>query len=133
MMHQLLALSAVGEAGTGLALLVNPVIVIQLLFGAEITGAGIVMSRIAGIALIALGLACWPSPGAARASTPAVRALLTYDVAVALYLAYQYVVGTFVGVLLLPALAAHVVLALLLARARFTPHVHGRESALGVL
>lgn len=60
------------------------------------------MGRIAGIAVIALGLACWPSPGAARATTPATRALLTYDVLAALYLAYQYVVGTFVGVWLLP-------------------------------
>ena len=132
MRHQSVALSAVGEGIAGLALLVDPAIVIRLLFGAEITGAGTIMSRIAGIALIALGLACWPS-SAARADAPALRALLTYDVLVALYLAYQYVVGTFVGVLLLPALAAHVVLALLLARAWFTPYVHRRESALGVL
>jgi len=39
-------------------LLVYPPIVVWLVFGAEIAGAGILMSRIAGITLIALGLGC---------------------------------------------------------------------------
>ena len=54
-MKTLLALAAVGEAATGLVLLAYPPIVVRLLFGAEIAGAGIVMSRVAGISLIALG------------------------------------------------------------------------------
>jgi len=49
---KLLAAAAAGETATGLVLLVYPPIVVQLLFGAEISGAGIVMSRIAGITLI---------------------------------------------------------------------------------
>src|SRR5262245_9772368 len=53
-MRALLAIAAAGEALTGLGLFVTPPTVVQLLFGAEITGAGIVMSRIAGLALIAL-------------------------------------------------------------------------------
>lgn len=56
-MKKLLALAAVSEALTGLILLVYPPIVVRLLFGAEIVGVGIVMSRIAGISLIALGIA----------------------------------------------------------------------------
>jgi hypothetical protein len=63
-MKKLLAIAAVGEAGTGLVLLVYPPIVVRLLFAAEIAGAGVVMSRIAGISLIALGIACWPGRGA---------------------------------------------------------------------
>jgi hypothetical protein len=59
-MKNVLALAAVAEAATGLALLVFPPIVVRLLFGAEITDAGVVMSRIAGVCLVALGLACWP-------------------------------------------------------------------------
>src|SRR5262245_17280560 len=59
-MKKLLALAAMGEAGTGLVLLVYPSIVVRLLFAAEIAGAGVVMSRITGISLIALGMACWP-------------------------------------------------------------------------
>ena len=59
-MKKLLALAAAGEAAMGLVLLVYPPIVVRLLFNDQIAGAGIVMSRMAGIALIALGLACWP-------------------------------------------------------------------------
>jgi hypothetical protein len=58
-MKALLALTAVGEAVTGLALLVYPPIVVRLLFGAEIAGVGVVMSRVAGAALLAIGVACW--------------------------------------------------------------------------
>jgi hypothetical protein len=47
-MKTLLALAAVGEAAAGLVLLVYPPIVVRLLFAAEIAGAGVVMSRIAG-------------------------------------------------------------------------------------
>ena len=66
-MKKLLAAVAAGETATGLVLLVYPPIVVQLLFGAEISGAGIVMSRIAGIALIRWELGCW------RAATQAAR------------------------------------------------------------
>jgi len=62
-MKKLLAIAAVGEAGTGFVLLVYPPIVVRLLFAAEIAGAGVVMSRIAGISLIALGI---PSAGSIR-------------------------------------------------------------------
>ena len=69
-MKNLLVLAAAGEAIAGLILLVYPPILVKLLFGAPIVGAGVVMSRIAGISLIALGLACWPDrvlcPGAPR-------------------------------------------------------------------
>jgi len=112
-----------------LALLVDPAIEVRLLLRAEIAGVGIPVSRVAGIALVALGLACWPT---GRADAPGLRALLTYDVLVAFYLAYQYVVGAYVGALLLPVVAAHVVLALLGARAWVTPRGHGGESALDV-
>ena len=59
-MKNVLAFAAAAEAITGLLLLLSPSIVVRLLFGAEITGAAIVVSRIAGVSLVALGLACWP-------------------------------------------------------------------------
>ena len=43
-MKILLVVTAVGEAAMGLALLAYPPIVIRLLFGAEIAGAGILMA-----------------------------------------------------------------------------------------
>jgi hypothetical protein len=115
-MKKLLALAAAGEAGVGLVLLIYPSIVVRLLFAAEIAGAGVVMSRIAGISLIALGIACWP----ARVAIWAPCGMLTYSLLATLYLIYLGLGGQWVGKLLWPAVAVHVVLAILLARAWFT-------------
>ena len=108
-MRRLLAVAGAGEALTGLALLIHPALVVRLLFGAEISGAGTLMSRIAGITLIALGVACWPGP-------PRVG-MLTYGAAVTLYLAYAGFAGDSTGILLWPAVVLHVILTGLLARA----------------
>ena len=104
-----LVLAAAGEAAFGLALLADPPLVVVLLFDSEITGAGMVMSRVAGIALVALGVACWPG-------TPLIG-MLTYSAAVMLYLAYVGFVGSLTGILLWPAVVIHAILTAALARA----------------
>ena len=116
-MKNLLKVTALGEAATGLVLVVYPPIVVQLLCGAEIAGAGIVMSRIAGISLIALGLACWPGATAATA----LCGMLTYSALATIYLAYLGIGGEWSGTLLWPAVVVHVILTALLARAWFNP------------
>ena len=70
------AFAAVAEAGTGLVLLIDPAIVVTLLLGAEISGVGTALGRCFGIALLALGLACWPGGQRAEPHSPAVVALL---------------------------------------------------------
>jgi len=117
-MKKLLAFAAVGEAATGLVLLVYPPIVVWLLFGAEISGAGMVISRIAGISLIALGLACWPASELSGSPTRALRGMLCYSLLATLYLAYLGIRREWVGSLLWPAVAVHAILTFLLARAR---------------
>ena len=74
-----MAFAAVGEAATGLALLIAPSLVGQLLLGEQFAGVAIPVARVAGIALIALGIACWPG-------SPIVG-MLTYSALVTLYLA----------------------------------------------
>ena len=59
-MKKVLLLAAVSEAATGLALLIVPSLVVQLLLGAELSGVSIPVARVTGIALVALGIACWP-------------------------------------------------------------------------
>ena len=108
-MKKALIFAAVGEAATGLALLIVPSLVGQLLLGEELTGVAIPVGRVAGMALIALGIACWPGP-------PLVG-MLTYSAVVTLYLAYLGFAGGLMGVLLWPAVALHVVLSILLGRA----------------
>ena len=115
-MKKLLALAAVGEAATGLVLLIYPPIVVWLLFGGEISGAGIVMSRIAGISLIALGVACLPGSDAGSGAARGLRAMLCYSLLATLYLAYLGISGGWVGILLWPAVVVHAVLTILLGR-----------------
>jgi|SRR5271165_1311334 len=115
MKKNVLALAAAAEAGTGLLLLAWPPIVVRLLFGSEISGAGIIMSRIAGIALIGLGVCCWPG----NSTFQTVNGMLTYSTLAMLYLGYLGVRGEFVGILLWPGVVVHAVLIVLLAGARF--------------
>jgi hypothetical protein len=103
-----LIFAALGEAATGLALLLAPSLVGQLLLGVELAGVAAVVARVAGIALIGLGIACWPGPPR--------LGMLIYGAAVAAYLSYAGLFAGFAGVLLWPAVLLHVVLVVLLAR-----------------
>jgi hypothetical protein len=108
-MKRVLVFAAVGEAATGLALLMAPSLTGQLLLGTGLTGVAATVARVAGIALIALGVACWPG-------TPLVG-MLSYSAAVTLYLAYVGLSGSPTGILLWPAVVLHVILTALLTRA----------------
>ena len=107
-MNKAIAFAAACEAATGVALLLVPSLVGQLLLGEELTGVAVPVARVLGIALIALGIACWPGPPP--------LGMLIYSAAVALYLAYLGFVGDFSGKLLWPAVALHAILAALLTR-----------------
>jgi len=105
---RVLNIVAVGEAGTGLALVIVPSLISRLLFGDELAGAGIPMARVAGSALIGLGFALWPGP-------PLVG-MLIYSAVVTLNLVYAGLTESLTGTLLLPAVVLHVVLIVLLGR-----------------
>jgi hypothetical protein len=120
-MKRLLGLAAVLEVATGLALIIDPPLLSHLLLGEGVSGAGIALGHVAGFALVGLGLACWPRFESAGVNTPALRALLTYNLLVTLYLAYLGIGSRLVGSLLWPAVVIHAVLPLLLARAWRAP------------
>jgi hypothetical protein len=103
-----LRLAAGAEAATGAALLIVPSIVVRVLLGESPAGVAVAVARVAGIALVALGIACWGRPS---------LGMLIYSAAVGVYLAALGVAGGAAGVLLWPAVVLHVVLAALLARA----------------
>ena len=107
-MKKVLLLAAVSEAATGLALLIVPSLVGRVLLGEELSCIAIPVARVAGIALIALGIACWPGP-------PLVG-MLTYSAAVTLYLAYIGLAGGLTGILLWPAVVVHAIMTTLLVR-----------------
>jgi hypothetical protein len=106
-MKKVLILAAVSEAATGLALLIVPSLVGRLLLGTELTGIAMIVARVAGIALIALGVACLPGAQ--------LIGMLIYSAAVTLYLAYVGIAGGLTGILLWPAVVLHVILTVLLA------------------
>jgi len=108
-MKKVLVVAAIAEAVTGLALIVMPSLLGRLLLGEELAGVAIPVARVAGIALMALGIACWPGP-------PLVG-MLVYSAAVGLYLACLGFVVGFAGIFLWPAVAVHLVLSILLGRA----------------
>jgi hypothetical protein len=101
-MKNALIFAAIAEAATGLALLIVPSLVGQLLFGEELTGVAIPAARVTGIALVALAVACWQG-------SPLIG-MWAYSAAVTLYLAYVGFAGGLTGVLLWPAVALHVIL-----------------------
>jgi hypothetical protein len=101
-----LIVTALGEGGTGLALVTAPVVVIRLLFGVTTVAAeAMVLGRIAGAALVAIALVCW----AARklAPSPVLAAVLVYDAAAAAVLGAAGADSGLVGIALWPAVAAH--------------------------
>jgi hypothetical protein len=86
-MKHLLAATAVLETGAGLALLTIP----TLIFGPEIaTPTGSTVARIAGVALLAIGVACWLArhDGQSGAARALVAGLILYNAGVVAILAY---------------------------------------------
>jgi len=109
-MKKVLTITAVAEAAMGVALIVVPSLVGRLLLGADLTGVATPVARVAGIALIALGVACLPS-------CTALCGMLTYSLLVTTYLLYLAIRGEWIGLLLWPAVGLHAVLTFLLVSA----------------
>jgi len=95
-----------------MALLIVPWLVGRLLFGEELTGIVIPVARVLGIALLALGVGCWPG-------SIAFCGMLTYSALVTLYLLFLAIRGEWVGPLLCPVVVIHALLTALLALAWF--------------
>ena len=112
----ILAVAAFVEAVTGLALMIDPVIVVRIMLGAEVSGSGTLLGRLFGIAVLALGFACWPGRKGAERDSPAFRAMLIYNVLVAGYVSYLGAVEYLEGLLLWPAVAFHAGVALAIGR-----------------
>lgn len=104
-MQKALMFAAVGEAATGLALVLFPPVVGRLLLGEDLTGVAVPVARVAGIALIGLGIACW-------SGQPRIG-MLAYSGLVTLYLAFLGFVDGLTGVLLWPAVVLHLILTVL--------------------
>ncbi len=108
-MKLLISITALFEALTGLALIALPTVVVPLLLGPDLTeSSGILISRIAGAALISIAIACWLSRDNAQASIVIVKALAVYNISAAGLLVYAGLVEHFSGIGLWPATVLHI-------------------------
>jgi hypothetical protein len=110
----LLSVMGALEAATGVVLLVAPSVVVELLLGAAPgTPAGVTVSRVAGVALLTLGVACWfaREDGVGRAAKGLVAAMLLYNVAVVAVLVLAWMSLRPVGIAFWPVVLAHTALA----------------------
>jgi hypothetical protein len=108
-MKKLLAITAIIEGATGLGLLVVPSMIARVLLGATLDApVAVTVARVAGAALVSLGVACWLSRDDGRAL---VVAMLFYNVAAVAILAYAAVGLALSGIALWPAVILHTALA----------------------
>jgi hypothetical protein len=117
MMHRVyfLSVTALAEAGIGFLLLIVPLFPLALLLGVDHASAEVtVCARIAGAALLALGVACWLGRFDQQSSSQfgLLSGILIYDVTAAALLAYAGLVLSLVGLVLWPAVVLHVALAI---------------------
>ena len=102
------------ETPIGLMLLLSPPLVAGLLLGVSLAApAALIVGRIAGAALLALGLACWLArdDGPSLARRGLLAAMLLYNCAAVAVLAHAGAVAGLAGVLMWPAVALHAALA----------------------
>jgi hypothetical protein len=107
--------TAIGEGVTGLLLLVLPSVLIALLLGVDHDSPeATVCARVAGAALLAIGVACWVgrSDKQSAAQHGLLIGVLLYDVAAAAVLTYAGLGLHMVGLALWPAVVVHAALAI---------------------
>ncbi len=98
--------AAIAEILTGLALLVAPTVVGHLLLGEAMTAMAVLVARVAGLALVGLGMAFWPGPP--------IVGMIAYSTGVAILLSWFWLRGEASGLLLWPAVMLHVILAVVM-------------------
>ena len=109
-MNRLLKLTAIIEAATGLGLMAVPSMVVRLLLGSPLdTSATVALARVAGAALLALGVACWLARDdtQSRAARGLVIAMLMYNIPATAVLAFAGIGLGLHGVALWPAVVLH--------------------------
>jgi hypothetical protein len=110
----LLSVTAVIEVGAGLALLIVPSVPLELLLGVSVAvPETLLIGRVTGAALLAIGVASWLARGdrQGHAQLGVLTGVLIYDGAAAALLGYAGLAMSMAGALLWPAVVIHSALA----------------------
>ena len=112
-MKRLLTVTALIETAGGLGLILMPSVVVRLLLGSELLGAGISLGRLTGVALLTLGIVCWlaSSDTQSCAARGIVTAMTLYHIGAVLILACAGLQLPAVGIGLWPAVILHAAMA----------------------
>jgi hypothetical protein len=113
-MKTLLTVTAAIEVGAGLGLVAVPSAAVAVLLGSPLeTPNALAVGRVAGVALLALGGACWLSrnDAASRAARGVVRAMVVYNLGAVIVLAMAGINSQRVGVALWPVVVLHAAMA----------------------
>ena len=116
----LLRITAVLEGATALGFLVVPSLPSALLFGeAPQVGLGAILGRFVRALMLSLAIVCWLAGNDATSSAArgVVKAVLVYDQVATVLLAYSRLGLGLGGIVLWPAVAVHVALAVWCAMA----------------
>ena len=114
MNKSLLTVSAAVEVGAGAALIAAPVTLVAILIGGTLDSPGALsVARLAGAALVTIGLVCWfaSRDSGSRAAAGVVAALLFYNAAAVGVLLYARLGMDLSGRGTLPAIVLHAGLA----------------------
>jgi hypothetical protein len=107
-MKNLLSVTAVLEAATGLGLLALPSLLSTVILGAALdTPASLAIARVSGVALIALATACWLARDDARAGRALVVAMLLHNAGVVAVLVHGSLGLGLSGLFLWPTALVH--------------------------
>jgi hypothetical protein len=113
-MKPLLVVTALIEAGAGVALLCCPSATVALLFGSGLdTSAAVALGRVAGAALLSFGVACWRARYDAQscAARGLVSAMVLYNLGAASILAFAGFGSGQAGIALWPVVVLHAAMA----------------------
>ena len=113
-MKKLQTVTAAIELGAGVALLCCPSAAVALLLGSGLDApAAVALGRVAGAALLALGVACWLArgDGESRAARGVVTAMTVYNLGAVAILGTAGIRLRPVGVALWPAVVLHAAMA----------------------
>jgi hypothetical protein len=113
-LKNLLNVTALVEGATGLVLVVLPSLLVTRLLGVSLEAPAATLARVAGVALLALAVACGFArleDGRSRAVRGLVGAALLYNAGVAVVLAHAGVGQALAGIALWPTVLLHAAMA----------------------
>jgi len=126
-MKKLLITTAIIESATGLILVSFPTVIAALLFGSSLDSpAALIVARVAGVALISLGTACWlgRNDKHGKVVIGLVTAMIVYNIGVIIVFIYAAISLGLSGIGLWPVVLVHLAMSVWCISGLLKNHPH---------